>query len=217
MDGAHFEALATALGRANSRREALKILAGAIVGAAFVIEKGGNSVVEAGKTPPATSTSGYLCNQPYALCTSAPCVPSDDDPNMVICRCFVENGYSFGYTACSDRMPNGTALISTFSLQNVTSQTRAMSCSVGGAGGYWANCVDSPCQADPADPTQALCRCPVVQSQQYFTLGGNCDQSTCTSVIWSGASANTPTTNQYIAAMQQLNQPVANLQNCPPA
>jgi hypothetical protein len=215
MDGAHFEALATALGRANSRREALKILGAAIVGAVFVVEKGGNTVVEAGKTPPATSTSGYLCNQTYALCTTAPCVPSEDDPNMVICRCVVEDGYSLGYTTCSDRAPRGNALVSTFSLQDVTSQTRAMTCNVGGAGGLWANCVDSPCVSDPSDPTKTVCRCPVVQSQTFFTLGGNCDTSTCTSVIWSGAAANTPTTNQYITAMQQLNQTVPNLQNCP--
>jgi hypothetical protein len=68
---------------------------------------------------------------------------------------------------------------------------------------------------DPTDASQALCRCPVVQSQQYFTLGGKCDQSMCTSPIWSGAATNTPTTNQYIAAMRQLNQTIPNLQNCP--
>jgi hypothetical protein len=212
MDGARFDALTASLARANSRRMALKILGGAAIGALIGARW---SAAEAGKTPPATSTSGYLCNQTYALCTSAPCVPSADDPNIVVCTCFVENGNSLGYTSCSDRAPNGNNLVSTFSLQNVTSQTQAMTCSVGGAGGVWANCVDSPCVVDPANPSQAICRCPTVQSQQYFTLGGNCDVSTCTSVIWSGAAANTPTTNQYIAAMQQLGLSTQNPGNCP--
>jgi hypothetical protein len=212
MDGEQFDALTKTLARSQSRRAALKMLVGMAlggVGAALW----GRQAARAGKMPGAGP--GALCNQPYALCTSAPCQPSANDPNTVTCGCLVLNGYSYGHTSCEERAPSGNTLISTFSLQNVTSQTRAMTCSVGGAGGLWANCLDSPCQLDPTDPTRALCQCPVTRDQQFFTFGGDCDVSTCTSVIWSGATVSLAVTAEYTSAMQQLNQPVPTVQSCP--
>jgi hypothetical protein len=104
-------------------------------------------------------------------------------------------------------------LISTFSLQHVTSQTRSMTCNVPGAGGVWGNCLDVACQADAADPSRAVCRCVKVVSQQFVTFGGNCDPAACTSVIWSAASADL--SPQYISQMQALNQPVTVPGSCP--
>src|SRR5262249_22386483 len=36
----------------------------------------------------------YLCQQQFALCTSAPCIPEPGDPKVAICSCDVEGTYS---------------------------------------------------------------------------------------------------------------------------
>jgi hypothetical protein len=212
-DGMQFDTFTSALGRAESRRAALKIFGGAVFGALMGAFHGRGTTVEAQSQP---SGSGYLCNQSYALCASASCVTSPSDATMVICRCPVENGYSFGYTTCSDRMPNGSALTSNFSMQGVASRTGIMICNVGGDGGVWASCLDAPCQVDPTDPTQALCQCQSAQTQKYITFGGNCDLASCTTTIWSSATLDLSGIDDYIVAMQQANQPVPQLQFCPP-
>ncbi len=68
----------------------------------------------------------YICHQTYALCTNAACVPSADDPNVVVCDCVVEPGYSVGFKPCPQRAPHGTALYSNFSTALATSGVRAM-------------------------------------------------------------------------------------------
>jgi hypothetical protein len=154
----------------------------------------------------------WLCRQPYALCTTAACQPSANDPTIANCRCVVEDGYSMGYTSCRQRTPVGKKLVSTFSTQNVTSRFHVMNCA---ARDRWANCLDVMCQIDPADPAAALCPCPIVERGPSFTFGGDCDVSTCSSVIWSGAAP--PGVTQYVAAMQCVNQPVRFPATCPGA
>ncbi|MFE5082120.1 MauE/DoxX family redox-associated membrane protein [Streptomyces mirabilis] len=152
---------------------------------------------------------GWLCKQRYALCTKAACKPSLSDPNVVICRCVVEYGYSYGYKSCAKRAPVGRRLVSTFSTQNTNHHTRTMTCT---PRAQWANCLDVDCEIDPRNPTHAVCRCKSVESGDFFTFGGNCDTSTCTSVIWSAA---TPPGVPFQAAMESIGLSVTLPKACP--
>ncbi|MGA8294232.1 MAG: hypothetical protein WB820_17425, partial [Rhodoplanes sp.] len=38
------------------------------------------------------NAENYLCQQQFALCTSAPCIPQPGNPNVAICTCDVEEG-----------------------------------------------------------------------------------------------------------------------------
>jgi len=154
----------------------------------------------------------WLCRQPYALCTTAQCERSSSDATTATCRCVVLDGYSIGYTTCSERAPAGQAVVSTFSTQNVTAAFGALTCP---ADVPWANCLDMPCQLDPLNPALATCQCQMVETGPSFTFGGGCDTSTCTSVIWSAASP--PGVTQYEAAMRCVNEPVTFPTTCPAA
>ena len=60
-----------------------------------------------------------VCDQDYALCTSARCIPDPRNPDNAICDCVVSKGKSVGYKTCAEREPNknkykATRLISTF-------------------------------------------------------------------------------------------------------
>jgi hypothetical protein len=168
--------------------------------------------LRAASTPgacPAASASevsvdgAWLCRQPYALCTTAPCERSSSDPTIASCRCVVLDGYSMGYTSCRERELAGTSLVSTFSTQNVTSAFGVLTCAENVP---WANCLDMPCELDPLDPALATCQCQMVETGPSFTFGGGCDAGTCSSVIWSAAAP--PGVAQYAAAMGCVNQPV---------
>jgi hypothetical protein len=155
----------------------------------------------------------YLCNQTYALCTTAPCEVSKTDPTIADCHCVVQNGYSIGSTPCAKRAQSGSKLISTFSTQNVTTGFYTMTCPDGTP---WANCYNMVCTVDPLNPAQAICQCQLVKTGEYFTFGGGCDTGTCTSVIWSAATPDLPASTQYESGMKQLNQKVNDLPpNCP--
>jgi peroxiredoxin len=159
----------------------------------------------------------YLCDQTYALCTNAPCVKSKHDPNIVICDCVVKHGYSIGFHTCDRRAPHGTTLYSEFSTELVTSTTRALSCP---ASTPWANCLDYICELDPHDPSKAQCQCQLVKPGPAFTFGGNCDTRTCSTTIWSGASAKqgAQTGSAAVkAAMKRLGQPLTLPSPCPKA
>jgi hypothetical protein len=153
---------------------------------------------------------GWLCYQRYALCTKAACVPSRHDPGIVDCRCVVEDGYSFGFTSCHERAPRGHRLVSTFSMQHTSANTRALTCT----DGVWANCLDMTCTIDRHDPTKAVCRCTSTESASFFAFGGHCDTSTCHSVIWSGADQPTAGV-EYQKAMERLGFPVTLPPPCP--
>jgi hypothetical protein len=152
----------------------------------------------------------WLCDQRYALCTTAACQPSATDPDVAVCRCYVLNGYSIGFRSCPERAPSGNRLVSTFSTQNVDPSFGAMTCP---GEARWANCLDVTCQVDPANPSQAVCNCPIVKSGPSLTFGGGCQTGTCTSVIWSAAAP--PGVTQFSAAMKDVNQRVVFPKTCP--
>jgi hypothetical protein len=154
----------------------------------------------------------WLCRQPYALCTTAPCERSASDQGMATCRCVVLDGYSMGYTTCPERALTGRKLVSTFSTQNVTSAFGVLTCA---ADIPWANCLDMPCELDALDPALATCQCQMVETGPSFTFGGGCEASSCTSTIWSAAAP--PGVTQYVAAMGCVDQPVTFPAACPAA
>ena len=169
----------------------------------------------AGAATPASEVEvdgAWLCRQPYALCTTAPCERSTSDATIATCPCVVLDGYSIGYTTCRERVLAGTALVSTFSTQNVTSAFGVLTCP---ADVPWANCLDMPCQLDALNPALATCQCQIVETGPSFTFGGGCDTGTCSSVIWSAAAP--PGVTQYVAAMQRVNEPVMFPATCPGA
>jgi hypothetical protein len=45
----------------------------------------------------AVQSKPIICNQKYALCTSAPCIPDPRDSKYALCTCDVEAGDSVGY------------------------------------------------------------------------------------------------------------------------
>ncbi|HEU5433342.1 MAG TPA: hypothetical protein VFU81_16880 [Thermomicrobiales bacterium] len=232
MADAQFDRFVQQLARGpRSRRVAARVgglgLIAALLRRGGPVAPGGNAggLAEAAGTPAATPGAcpgataaevyldgAWLCRQRYALCTTAACQPSAHDPTIANCRCFVEDGYSIGYTSCRQRTPVGKTLVSTFSTQNVTSRFRVMICP---ERDRWANCLDVPCQIDPSDPTAALCPCPIVERGPALAFGGECDLATCSSVIWSAATP--PGVTQFTAAMQCVNQPVRFPATCPNA
>lgn len=136
-----------------------------------------------------TPTTPIICDQEYALCTSARCIPTPGSSTDAICDCVVEKGKSAGYKSCEERKPrhdqyNVISLISTFSFAQFTTK-RPMNCSKGLP---WTNCVDMPCTIDPQNSKRALCKCTIDHSQAFFTFGGECNTNTCATGFWSGAT-----------------------------
>jgi hypothetical protein len=173
-----------------------------------------------GATPAANATPTgeiqvgdmWLCDQRYALCTTAPCELVADDSTIASCRCRVERGYSLGFSACSARVPKGTSLISTFSTVDVTPSLRALVCP---DGNRWANCLDIPCEIDADDPAGAVCHCQLVASGEFVTLGGACDTSTCSFTIWSGDAVGSAVLSNYETAMAKAGQTAVVPDTCP--
>jgi hypothetical protein len=158
---------------------------------------------------------GNMCSQFYALCIGAPCdsigasdaTGFESDGFMVgsglateadivghaLCRCPFINGNSIGKADCADRKPQGTKSISTYSFQFNNRLNQFLSCDQNDFGEKlsFADCYNQPCETDPADPTQVICKCPVfaadlVPNKTYLTRGGDCKQSACAAKIWSG-------------------------------
>jgi peroxiredoxin/uncharacterized membrane protein YphA (DoxX/SURF4 family) len=154
----------------------------------------------------------WLCDQRYALCTSATCHPSRTNPKISVCRCKVSSGYSVGFKSCRQRAPWGRQLHSNFSLQSVTSRTRVMTCT---GPGLWAQCLDVICEVDPTDPRHALCQCVNMKTRNFVTFGGNCDTRTCASVIWSAAPPSLPAAAQYEKGLRHLGIPYHVPKACP--
>lgn len=139
----------------------------------------------------AHSTPPIVCNQMYALCTSARCIPLPGSANEAICECVTAMGPSVGFTSCDKRKKTFTkyktiALISTFSFEQFESK-KNMSCPKGMP---WANCVDMPCTVDPQNKKRALCTCKIDNTKAFFTFGGTCNTETCATGFWSGATAD---------------------------
>ena len=189
------------------------LLAAAAAGILPLVAAACGAGASAPRRPKALHIDGaYLCDQRYALCTDAACVPDASDPGIVICDCVVKTGYAIGFKSCPDRAPIGSTLYSNFSTQLVTTHTRVLSCP---ATAPWANCLDVVCTVDSRDPAKARCQCLLVQTGPSVTFGGACDASTCSSVIWSAATASLPGSIQLEKGMKQLGLPLTLPEPCP--
>lgn len=173
-------------------------------------------------TPAATPAGGspdaiaiddtWFCNQTYALCNTAVCSRSTEDPSVANCPCVVLTGYSMGFKTCEERAQSGTSLFSTFSTANVNSEFGILACPADAA---WVNCLDYPCEMDPRDPALATCQCAVVETGPFRTFGGYCDESVCTTELLSGTALDAPGVAQYMAGMEQVHLPVTLPESCP--
>lgn len=137
-----------------------------------------------------TSTMNHVCKHQYALCTSAKCVPQPGDPTKAICFCDVEEGPSLATVSCDTLHPstdaNGVRTVySTFSTKQFKEGKKGMKCPKGTP---WTWCLNKRCTVDPFNPKQAICECDVMRTEEWTTIGGNCDTSTCATGYWSGAT-----------------------------
>jgi len=131
----------------------------------------------------------YLCQQQFALCTSAPCIPEPGDPKVAICSCDVEDGPSLASVACDTVKPSTDAngirtVYSQFALKQWQQGKKTLKCP---SGTPWTWCLDKPCTVDPANPKKAICACDVVRTGEWITAGGSCNTATCNSAYWSAA------------------------------
>jgi hypothetical protein len=131
-----------------------------------------------------------LCKHQYALCTSALCIPQPDDPTKAICFCGVEEGASMSSVPCNTIQPttdaNGIRTVySAFSLEQFKQGKKVLRCPNGTP---WTWCLNKRCTVDPSDPKKAICVCDVLRTEEWITLGGNCDTATCKTGYWSGAT-----------------------------
>lgn len=133
----------------------------------------------------------YICDQQYALCTSAHCIPSPEHPTESICFCDVEEGKSLGNASCAALKPhtdkNGVRTIfSTYSFKQYQEGLKAMTCP---PSALWSWCLGKRCTQDAKNPKKALCLCDIKSSKkEWVTLGGDCDTTTCENAFWSGAT-----------------------------
>jgi len=135
------------------------------------------------------AAENYLCQQQFALCTSAPCIPEPGDPKVAICSCDVEDGPSLASVACDTVKPSTDAngirtVYSQFALKQWQQGKKTLKCP---SGTPWTWCLDKPCTVDPANPKKAICACDVVRTGEWITAGGNCNTATCNTAYWSAA------------------------------
>lgn len=129
------------------------------------------------------------CQQEYALCTSSACVPDPRHPRYALCPCVVKNDISLGFTSCDKREPKINKykikrIRSTFSFAQFDKK-KGMLCAEGSP---WTDCLDAPCTVNPRTPSQATCSCKIHHKKSFFTLGGECNNSSCATGYWSGAT-----------------------------
>lgn len=158
----------------------------------------------------ATTARAIVCEQTYALCTSAACVPDPKNPHQSICDCVVKQGKSAGFTHCEKRKPHvdqyhATHLVSTFSFEQFATK-KSLNCPKGKP---WSNCVDMPCVIDPQNSSRAICLCELNASQAFFTFGGDCDNKACTTGFWSGATKGAASESLRDVLNSELKNPVS--------
>ena len=139
----------------------------------------------------AAKSDMQLCKHQYALCTSALCIPQPGDPTKAICFCAVEEGASMASVPCNTIQPSTDAngirtVYSAFSLEQFKEGKKVLTCAR--AAHPWTWCLNKRCTVDPSDPKKAICVCDVLRTEEWITLGGNCDTATCTTGYWSGAT-----------------------------
>lgn len=154
----------------------------------------------------------WFCNQTFALCNTALCDRTHDNPSIANCHCVVLNGYSIGFKTCEERAQVGTSLWSNFFTANVNSEFGILTCPGDAA---WANCLDYPCEMDARDPALARCQCAVLKSGPFRTFGGRCDEGNCTAELLSGTPLDTPGVEQYEIGMQRVGQTITLPATCP--
>ena len=138
----------------------------------------------------AAKSNMQLCKHPYALCTSALCIPQPGDPTKAICFCAVEEGASMASVPCNTIEPSTDAngirtVYSAFSLEQFKQGKKVLTCP---SGTPWTWCLNKRCTVDPSNPKKAICVCDVLRTEEWITLGGNCDTATCKTGYWSGAT-----------------------------
>jgi hypothetical protein len=141
-----------------------------------------------GHTQP-ISAKNYLCNQQFALCTSAPCIPEPGNPKAAICTCDVQEGPNLATVECDTVKPSTDAngirtIYSQFALTQFERGKKGLKCA---SGTPWTWCLNKTCTVDPANPDKAICICDVVRTGEWMTAGGDCNVSTCNTAYWSGA------------------------------
>lgn len=147
-----------------------------------IAEKVGNDTLSLSGVK-GTAKVPVICDQPYALCDTAFCVPSQDDPSKVVCSCSVEKGPSLGGGKCSAIGPIGMyknedgewiieagyavgQITSTYSFHNASPvpgrEIYPNNTSADYTGdiylktcknGNWADCWNKPCSVLPEDIT----------------------------------------------------------------
>lgn len=158
-----------------------------------------------------------ICNNTFALCTSAPCIPDPNDPEgTAICSCEVTKGANYGTSICGDRhlVKNRTGadqLVSTYALTQSPSKP-VMSCE---SGALWTDCLDYPCVVDPQNPLKAICSCAIKTTGEFVTYGGDCNTRTCKDAYWS-AAAPADFQSGTIALVQALGITSDPVTFCPP-
>ena len=133
-----------------------------------------------------------LCDQQFALCTSAPCIPAPGNPKVALCNCDVwdTKGATLG-ASCDAFKPSTDAngwrtVYSYFSLAQNYQGKRLMKCP---AGTPWAECLNAKCTVDPADPSKAICACETkVQTGEWVTWAGNCNTQSCSKAFLNGTT-----------------------------
>ncbi len=145
-----------------------------------------------GKVVASNTPMAIICDQTYALCTSAACIPDPVNSKNAICDCEVYQGKSAGYNSCSQRKPyldqyKVMHVISTFSFEQFATK-KSMTCP---QGFLWTDCVDHSCTVDPKNKQRALCNCKIHSSKSFITFGGECNQQNCKTGFWSGATEST--------------------------
>jgi hypothetical protein len=134
----------------------------------------------------------YLCQQQFALCTSAPCIPQPGNPKVAMCTCDVEDGPNLATQPCDTLKPSTDSdgirtVYSQFALKQFVAGKKTLKCP---SGTPWTWCLNKTCTVDPANPKKAICACDVLRTGEWFTGGGNCNAATCKTAYWSGVTAS---------------------------
>jgi hypothetical protein len=138
----------------------------------------------------AAKSDMQLCKHQYALCTAALCIPQPGDPTKAICFCAVEEGASMASVPCNTIQPSTDAngirtIYSEFSLEQFKEDKKVLRCP---SGTPWTWCLNKRCTVDPSDSKKAIRVCDVLRTEEWITLGGNCETATCSTGYWSGAT-----------------------------
>ncbi len=133
---------------------------------------------------PAAADKPVVCDEKYALCTKAECIPLPGDPTKAICFCSTEIGDSAGYKACSIKRDND-------GYEEIKSRYYPIGSYVQCSNARpWALCMDSPCVVDPNNPKKAYCTCDIIYNKGDYVLPSDtCDKTKCANGLWSSALA----------------------------